>query len=213
MEKKLVLVHGYYKNNKDMFTLEKNLEILGYEATSVDLPLTFKDIEGAVSVFKEIMDNIIYDLKEDEKVSLIGHSTGGLIIRLFLSDLRHVDKIGRCVLIATPNKGSSLADIAAKVCPILPSIFKTLESLQCKNVERLQIKHRNNMELGAIAGNKSSLILGKLLKGENDGRVETNFAVFKGVKDSIILPYGHKEIHHKFETARLVDKFLREGRF
>lgn len=213
MRKKLVLVHGYYKNNKDMLTLEENLKKLGNEAISVELPLTFEDITDATSVFEEIIAKIVDDLKEDEKISLVGHSTGGLVIRLFLSNTKHIDKIHRCVLIATPNQGSKLADVVSELSPMFINIFKTLRSLKYENVKELQLKHIDSVEIGAIAGNKSNLLSDKLLNDENDGRVEISSTLCEELKDFIILPYGHNEIHHKLETAKLVDIFLKEGNF
>lgn len=213
MNKKIILVHGYYKNSKDMLALKKNLEGLGNEITLVDLPLTFEDIVHATSIFQRIIGKIINDLEKGEKISLVGHSTGGLVIRLFLSNTKHIDKINRCVLIATPNKGSQLAEIAWKLAPAFTNKFKTLKSLNRGNIESLKLKHMDNIEIGAIAGNKCNSFLGKLLKNENDGRVQVNSAIYEGVKDSIVLPCGHKEIHHRLETAKLIDSFLKQGRF
>ncbi len=213
MKKKIILVHGYHKNNKDMLTLNKNLEELGNEVMSVELPLTFKDITYATSVFEEIITEIIYDLKKGEKINLVGHSTGGIVIRLFLSNTKHIDKIHRCVLIATPNKGSKLADIASKLFPTFINIFKTLKSLKRENIQELQLKHIDSIEIGAIAGRKSNLLSDKLLKDENDGRVEVSSTICGELKDFLVLPFSHKEIHHKFETAKLVDIFLEQGNF
>ncbi len=212
MNKKVILVHGYFRNHKDMLDLKKNLEKVGYEVISVNLPLTFKTIEGASDIFNKKMREIIANLKGDEKISLIGHSTGGLIIRLFLSNTDNINKIHRCVLIATPNSGSQLADIASKVSSIFVSVFKTLKSLKQENVANLNLINED-IDIGIIAGNKNNLILGKLLKKESDGRVEIDSARYEEAKDFVIMPYNHKEIHHKFEIAQLAAFFLENGRF
>jgi hypothetical protein len=31
--------------------------------------------------------------------------------------------------------------------------------------------------------------------------------------DAVVVPFGHKEIHFQAQTARLVEQFLRTGRF
>jgi len=213
MKKKIILVHGYYKNKKDMSALEENLEKLGNEVISVELPLTFEDITYATSVFDEKVTEIICGLKEGEKINLVGHSTGGIVIRLFLSNTGYIDKMHRCVLIAVPNKGSKLADIASKLFPRSVNVFKTLESLKCENVRKLQLEDIDSVEIGAIAGSKSNLLSNRLLKSENDGRVEINSAICGELKDFVVLPFNHAEIHHKFETAELVDAFLERGSF
>ncbi|WP_253250779.1 alpha/beta hydrolase [Orenia metallireducens] len=213
IEKKVILVHGYNKNQKDMISLKNNLEKLGYSGTLVTLPLTFKKIEYCTSLFKEKVEKIISNLDKNEKISLIGHSTGGLIIRHFLSNTGYIHKINRCVLIATPNHGSKLAAIAANLSTTFIRIFKTLGSLHPDNINRLEFKDIKTVEVGAIAGNKRNLLLGRILAKENDGRVQVNSVKYSGLKDFIILPYGHKEIHHQFKTAELVDSFLRNGKF
>jgi hypothetical protein len=55
--------------------------------------------------------------------------------------------------------------------------------------------------------------LGYLIPGENDGRVDIKSVEFDNMKDFIKLNYGHKEIHHKKETAHYVDLFIKTGSF
>ncbi|SJZ89071.1 alpha/beta fold hydrolase [Selenihalanaerobacter shriftii] len=213
MKKKVVLVHGYNKNQKDMLVLKENLEELGYDGILVDLPLTFKRIKYCTSIFEKKVDQIIYNLCENEKISLVGHSTGGLVIRNFLSNIKYRDKIDRCVLIATPNQGSQLANIASKLSNTFTNVFKTLDSLHPDNVKDLGLRSLDPIEIGAIAGDKSNLILGKLLPEGNDGRVQVSSVKYEGLKDFIVVSHGHKDIHYNFKTAELVDSFLKKGKF
>lgn len=208
----VILVHGFNKNSKDMRPLEQNLQSFGYQCYSPDLQLTFKEIEFSSFALEKMLDEMVkIHLKKGEKIHLVGHSTGGLVIRKLISDTKYRDKIGRCVLIASPNKGSKLANIAGKMKPYA-EVFKTLKSLTYDGVEKLE-KNHFNIEMAAIAGNKSNLLLGKLIRDVNDGRVELDSVYFSSLKDFLVLPYGHKEIHHKKETARWVDLFLKTGKF
>lgn len=210
---KVVLVHGFNKNSKDMRPLKQNLNSLGYDCFSPDLQLSFKEIEFSSFMLEGILEEMIkFNLEKNEKIHLVGHSTGGLVIRKLISETNYADKIGRCVLIASPNKGSKLADIAGKIKPYV-EVFKTLKSLKYENMEKLNIKNCLDIEMAAIAGNKNNLLLGKLIDEVNDGRVELNSVYDSNLKDFLVLPYGHKEIHHKVETARWVDTFLKTGKF
>lgn len=196
-----------------MRPLERNLELLGYDCVLPDLQLTYKEIEFASFVLEGILEEMIkLDLRKDEKIHLVGHSTGGLVIRKLIADTKYTHKIGRCVLIATPNKGSKLANIAGNV-KLYVEIYKTIKSLCYESVEQLNIENYSEIEMAAIAGDKSNLLLGKLIGDENDGRVEVESVYLPNLKDFMILPYGHKEIHHQVETARWVDAFLRTGKF
>lgn len=211
--KQVIIIHGYNKNQQDMITLKNNLIKLGYNGILVNLPLTFKAIEYCTSLFKEQVEKIISTLDQNEQISLVGHSTGGIIIRNFLSTTEYLAKIDRAVLIATPNQGSYLAALVARLSTAFIKVFKTLDSLNPNKIHRLKLKNIATVEIGAIAGNKNNLILGKLLPEDNDGRVQVSSVKYHDLKDFIILPYGHKEIHYKFKTAKLVDSFLRNGKF
>ncbi len=192
-----------------MKTMQTHLCSMGYEAISVDVPLTLKTMEDAYLVLEE---KISKHISNKDIIHLVGHSTGGLLIRYFINHTKYLDHIGRCVLIATPNKGTELADQAMRYSRMFAKVFKTVESLHTESSD-LTIKNINNIEIGAIAGNKCNLILGKLLHGENDGRVTVDSATYEGVKEFIVLDYGHKDIHHQYHTAEIVRNFLQTGKF
>lgn len=213
MVEKVLLVHGFNKNKNDMKTLMKHLESLGYEGVLVNLSLTFKEINYSINKLEKELEKIISRMDEDEKICLIGHSTGGLIIRKLLYETKYKDKIDSCILISTPNRGSELADIVTKHFKLWANIFRTLKSLESNEVGNIGFKKINNIKIGALAGNKSNLLLGKLLKDENDGRVKVNSVRYDDLDDFIVLPYGHKEIHYKIETANQIDNFIKTGKF
>ncbi|MCC5908838.1 MAG: hypothetical protein JJT76_00125 [Clostridiaceae bacterium] len=213
MKNKIILVHGYNKTSRDMKVLKKNLEAQGYEGILVDLPLTFKELDNSIPLLEAVLQEVSSDCKANEKITLVGHSTGGLVIRRLLATTQYLNKINKCILIATPNNGSELADLVGKVPVMCTNIFKTLKSLQKEEVKSLLLKENCSVEIGAIAGNKNNLILGNLLSCENDGRVTVKSVEFDGLKDFIILPYGHKEIHYQQVTVRLIDTFIKTSKF
>ncbi|MCK8815785.1 putative lipase [Natroniella sulfidigena] len=212
MAEKVILVHGYNKDQSDMLSLKNNLEKEGYQGFLVDLPLRFEEIRDATEVFATEVKKIIDSLEEGERINFVGHSTGGLVIRHYLAKSKLNFNLGRVVLIATPNQGSDLAEIASTIKPFT-DVFKTLDSLQSKKVKELNLSSAKEVEIGAIAGNKNNLLLGQLLEGANDGRVRVDSVKYNGLSDFVVLPYDHKEIHHKSKTAKLVDYFLRIGEF
>ncbi|TCO79215.1 lipase family alpha/beta hydrolase [Marinisporobacter balticus] len=208
-----ILIHGYNKNQRDMQVLARHLEKLNHQCFLVNLPLTFKQIEYASVIFEEKFEKILRNIDEDKKINLIGHSTGGIIIRKFLGNTKYVERIDKCILIATPNQGSELADMTARYFNFGTKIFKTLNSLKSDHIKKIEDMKHEEIKIGAIAGNKSKSLLGKLLKGENDGRVQVNSVLHHILDDFIILAYEHKEIHYKWDTAKLADKFIMEGTF
>lgn len=211
--KTVILVHGYAKDADDMQGLAHFLKNHGYRAITVDLPLTFDHVEEAAAVFEKQVKEILSGLPDNAPVAMAGHSTGGLVIRYFLAHNPDFDRVSHAVLIATPNQGSALADIAGDVSELLVETFATLDSLQPENIPKLGLSDPDETKIGAIAGNKSTLALGRLLEKENDGRVEVESVCYPGLDDFAVVPYHHNQIHHKKETAELVIRFLETGSF
>lgn len=207
-----ILVHGYNKNGSDMYALRNHLHEMGHHCLIVNLPATFGTLADCTDALEAELNSIMSMFK-DQKVHLVGHSMGGLIIRSFLAG-DYSPRIGRCVLIAPPNNGSRLADIVNLFPPAI-KIFKPLDDLRTRSntLPLLSPPKATYPEIGIIAGNKSNLLLGAFLRQENDGRVEVESTRLEGMTDFIVKPYGHKEIHYKQEVADLVDQFLRHGRF
>ena len=111
------------------------------------------------------------------------------------------------------DSNAKQADITIKMFKPVGKILKTLNDLTTENVEKLKIEVIPDIEIGSIAGNINNLLLGRLLRNDNDGRIEVDSAIIEGMKDSIVLPYGHKEIHYKYETSILINRFIRKGTF
>ncbi|MGO1819614.1 MAG: esterase/lipase family protein [Senegalia sp. (in: firmicutes)] len=212
--KKVVLVHGYFRTYRDMKILKKYLMELGYKVVRANLPLTFYEIDKGVEEFSDFIKDIIKNLGKDEKISLVGHSTGGLVIRKFILDNRNLIKyIENCVLIATPNKGNEIAEFVVENFKIFPEIFKTIKSLHPEKVKTIKPLDSTPIKIGAIAGNEESIILRPFFDCENDGNVSVDSVKYEDIDDFIILPYNHYEIHKRKETAKYVAKFIETGKF
>jgi pimeloyl-ACP methyl ester carboxylesterase len=206
-------VHGYARDSDDMKSLAKYLEKSGYRPVAVDLPLIFEHVEEAAEIFEKRVEIILSDLAENESVAMVGHSTGGLVIRYFLSHSRNFKRVSHAVLIATPNQGSRLAGLAGQASELLVETFATLDSLRPENIPKLGLCDPEETKTGAIAGNKSTLAVGRLLEKENDGRVEVKSVFYPQLDDFIVVPYNHNKIHHQKKTADLVISFLKFNSF
>ena len=209
MKEQVLLLHGFNKTSRDMETLSTYLTDCGFQCNSIDLPLTRDEFDRSFHLVEERL----LDMSSGcgTPIHLVGHSTGGLLIRKVLQETA-VDSIGRCVQIATPNRGSGLAHIAGRLVGYT-KYYKTLKSLHAAYIEQLGLPDASRFPIGAIAGTRNHLWLGKLLHGENDGRVELESVWYPGLSDFIALPFGHKEIHHQEEVAELTVHFLRTGYF
>lgn len=207
--KTLVLVHGYFKNSRDMGSLKKFFEKKNFQVFSPDLPTTASGFEQCAVLLKLFLDE---KKLSEKKLHFVGHSMGGLIIRKCLMD--HRFKVGPSVFIATPNQGASLADRADKIAPLISRRIGGLKSLKKDHVEKVFEKEKIQYEAGVLAGDKNHLVLGKILgRGACDGRVLVEETYLKGIKDHLVLPYHHKEIHHKETTLEYTGNFIDKGVF
>lgn len=211
--KTVILVHGYGDGAGEMEPLGDFLEAAGYRAVTVDLPLTFDHVQEASDIFAKKVEDVVSRLPDNEPVAMVGHSTGGLVIRYFLSHYPGHRRVDRAVLIATPNRGSKLAGMAAEISDLLVETFATLDSLRPEKISGLELSDPEETRIGAIAGSKGDLALGRLLENENDGRVEVKSVYYPELDDFAIVPFNHNEIHQRKETASMVIRFLRSGFF
>jgi hypothetical protein len=136
---------------------------------------------------------------------------GGLITRAYIHQYQLLN-VGKCVFIATPHKGSSLANILVHA-PHLSKLIKPITTLLTENNHQL-CRMDKKIKIGAIAGNRNNLLVGKLfLSNESDGRVEVLSVKTDDLSDFVLLPLNHHKIHHSPETLSLVQSFLQYGSF
>ncbi len=207
----VLLVHGFFRNHKDMAILKTYLSDLGQEVYAVNLPTSFQSLETIYTSFKKQLLEI--DTTSYTKIHFVGHSMGGLIIRYYLSK-HQVPKLGRCVFIGTPNQGTRLADLGLKV-PLAAQILKPIKALH-SNALAIDLPQNDPVpDIGIIAGTNHRLITGYFLKKPNDGRVEVAATKLAAplMKDFVALNYVHTKIHKEKVTADLVDHFLKFGKF
>jgi pimeloyl-ACP methyl ester carboxylesterase len=207
----VVLVHGFFRNYKDMEVLKLYLNDFGYEGYTVNLPTTFNNFETIYESFKKQLLDL--DTANYTSIHLVGHSMGGLIIRYYLSKHK-IPKLGRCVFIGTPNQGTRLADIGLKI-PMLASILKPIKVLNSKAPAIGLPQNEPIPDIGIIAGSNHRLITGCFLEKPNDGRVEVAATKLEPplMKDFMELNYVHTKIHKEKATAELVCHFLEFGKF
>ena len=208
-KKLVVLAHGILKNSKNMKFLEDGIQAEGYSTISVNLPLTFGTLEDSC---RSLEKQIASQLDKYKVVHFVGYSMGGLVIQKFLS-MSPLKNLGNSVFIATPNKGSKLADVAT-LFPVVGRVFKPLTDLKTNRKPDDVFKHNKDLKVGVIAGTKNNIIYSKLFMSSNsDGMVETDSAQLDEMHDFTDFHYGHQDIHFKKEVLIAVVDFLKYGAF
>lgn len=210
MSYRIVLIHGFHRDYKDMEPLEHNLTSLGYKVENLNFPLTFPDIKYSIDMLKEFLLDLKYGgMSEKEEIVLIGYGLGGILIEKTLEDKEVDDIVDKIILIAAPLRDSVVHRRLNRVFPLLHTIFKPLKVLNKEKDFVINPK----IEIGIIIGTETEGIFSRWLGEYNDGLLNSKECMLSYAKDTLLLPLVHNEIHKKMGTARYINNFISKGQF
>lgn len=212
----VILLHGLARTSKSMNKMEKFLEKNGYNVININYPSKKKTIQE-ISV---ILDKNIKEKCTDKtkKINFVTHSMGGIIVRYYLkhNKLENLDKV---VMLSPPNHGSEIIDVYG-YNRMFGWIFRKIEgpaAIQLSTNQKTSLPiqlGKIDFELGIITGNKSNnILLSWMIKGENDGKVSIESSKVDGMKEHIVLPFGHTFIMNKQIVLNQTLNFLQNGNF
>ncbi|MEP3348503.1 MAG: alpha/beta fold hydrolase [Marinomonas sp.] len=208
----VVLAHGLGRSDWSMRKLEEQLETAGYKVCSLDYPTIGESVDSVLSETRYQIDACIVSAP---KVHFVGHSLGGLVIRAYLQEHKTTiepARMGKVVLMGTPNKGSELADHFSdswlmKVGGGISHALMTGNNSLGNTLEEI------NLSIGVIAGTKSSSLTSERFDGLNDGLVSVESAKLKNMSDFVMIDVNHTQMRSSPEVIEQTIHFLQYGRF
>ncbi|WP_024297003.1 esterase/lipase family protein [Methylomicrobium lacus] len=208
----IVLLHGLKRTYRSMDKAGSVLASYGYKIVNASYPSTQQKIEPlALQCIGQVVQEC--EAADVKKIHFLTHSLGGILIRYYLS-VASIEKLGRVVMLAPPNKGSEIVDRLGNW-----RLFYLLNGpagLQL-GTEPDSLPNRLgsvNFEAGVIAGDKTANPLLSLLFPEaNDGKVAVSRTHVDGMCDFIVLPYSHTFIMRRDQVIRQALHFIQQGRF
>jgi triacylglycerol lipase len=175
--------------------LRRALAGQGYRAINWRYP----SLRGSIAKHAAQLTAKARELDDDtavERLHFVGHSMGAIVVRSALATQRP-RKLGRVVLLAPPNHGARLADIALRLFRTWPSAARELCSHPGSYVNGLA--PAIDLDCGIIAASW-------------DHAVSLASTHLPGERDHITLRGLHTLPLH-WRTPAQVAHFLREGRF
>jgi pimeloyl-ACP methyl ester carboxylesterase len=201
----VVLVHGIWMTGVELVLLERRLRRCGFRTRRFH----YRSLRRSVRHNARELARRLRTLPA-ERIHLVGHSLGGLVILQALQDEPGLIT-GRVVLLGSPVNGSAVARGVARQ--------RALRWLMGRATEQGLLgdgpRWRGWQSLGMIAGCRSFGI-GRLLgglSGVNDGVVNLEETRIEGARDSVVVDTTHIGLVVSGLVAAQVCAFLKHGRF
>ena len=208
----VVLLHGLWRSGLSMLPVEWHLEGEGFATVNVTYPSLSHTIPELAD---RAVSQGVTECRERgfATIHFVTHSLGGILVRQYLAS-RHIDGLGRVVMLGPPNQGSRMADffLDNPVTELYQPV--ALEQLGTGSDSVPLALGPVDFELGVIAGtiNRRSFLPGVPV-GVSDGTVSVAETVVPGMVDFLLVPAGHTFIMWNAEALEQTSHFLKNGSF
>jgi pimeloyl-ACP methyl ester carboxylesterase len=193
----VVLLHGLGRTHLSMAALQFSLENAGYQVWNKGYPSRSAPIEELAPVVGTAIDDC--RARGAQRIHFVTHSMGGILVRAYFRD-RAVPDAGRVVMLAPPNRGSTVVDAnraswwfrmatgpaGQQLGTAADSLPNTLPALP--------------LEVGVIAG-------------RYDGKVSIRNTRLSEMKEHLIVDSAHTLMMNSPAVIRQVKAFLKDGVF
>ncbi|HEX2077395.1 MAG TPA: alpha/beta fold hydrolase [Longimicrobium sp.] len=190
----VILVHGMGRSPASMWLLGRRLERSGYRVVRFGYPSTRGTVAEAGAALSRRASERMGDAP---RVHFVGHSLGTVIIRCMLAHAPP-PRAGRVVMLAPPNQGAAAADRWARWIGWAMPYVRELGTMAGSPARSLALP--DGVEAGIIAG-------------AWDGKVRVAETRLAGARDHVVVRAFHSFLMNRRDVHRLVDRFLRHGRF
>ena len=212
MNYRIALIHGFFRNYKDIEELENNLMNMGDTVDNLNFPLTFPSIDMSINILKKYLLSLKEKkINKQNEIVLIGFGFGGVLIRETLKLEEVSGIVDKVILLSSPINDSTLHRRLKRTFPFIDLIFKPLAIYSKTRRDRRRFD--KDIEVGLIIGRESSGFFGKWLGDYNDGYIEMKDVAFPAAKDKILIPITHNELNKRIGTARYIHNFISKGKF
>jgi pimeloyl-ACP methyl ester carboxylesterase len=203
----VVLLHGIVRSSKAMSRVAERLEADGYLVVPFDYPSTREGLAGSA----RYLHQVVQSLDGVEAVSFVGHSMGGLVVRKWMADYGDA-RIGRFVMLGTPNHGAELADRLRGLAIyrlILGAGGQDLVSGDAGEIAKLPIPETSFAVIAGARGDGEGF--NPWVAGDDDGVVSLESARLDGAEAYLEVPVLHSFLPFDRRVVDAVSLYMRTG--
>ncbi len=206
----VILLHGIARSASHMKGLEEFLTKKGYKVFNLDYPSTSHTLDKLTAL---VAADITKKIRADKPVHFIGYSMGGIVTRAVLNKYKP-DNLGRVVQLASPNKGSEVADFLKDNWLYEKVYGPTGKQLITEGAGIDELLGKVDYELGVVAGNFSiDPVSSSLIPGDDDGKVSVESTKVVGMKDDVLVYASHTFFPQNEDVQKRALEFIRFGKF
>ena len=206
----VVLVHGLLSSPRAMRKISRALEREGFRV------LNFKYDSRNISIreaSQQLMEAINEGIPQGaRKIHFVTHSLGSIVVRYYLSESMP-PQMGRFVMIAPPNHGSTWGRILTDTIPGFEYVMGIAGS-EVRSDPGLKLPGPPSCEFAVIAGGTGGTRgINPLIPGDNDGTIAVSETRLEGMRDHLVVKGQHTLLLFHPKVIANVISFLSTGAF
>lgn len=211
----VVLQHGLSGSRWSLWRLERSLEAQGFTVWNWSYDSTEGSIEQHAATLAERLERAFREFEVPPRLSFVGHSMGGLVIRAYLSrpDARPAY---RCVFVGTPQRGAHLAALRIHDWSygfVLGREGAPRELVPGEPIYQ-RLKRIEDPEVGVLAGGLGDGVgFSDEIPGDDDRRVALDEAQLPEQDAFLQVRLGHFSLAFDRRAIVPIRHFLARGRF
>jgi pimeloyl-ACP methyl ester carboxylesterase len=208
----VVLLHGIGRTSRSLRKLERSLQQAGlatlnltYASRKKPLERLAEHIHPEISRFSQCIHGPLH---------FVGHSMGGLLARVYVARYRPT-RLGRVVMLGTPNGGSEMADLLQGSLFYRSYYGPAGLQLTTQPDPTLALLPPPDYPVGVVAGDRAlnPIAWRCRLPRPNDGCVSVESSKLTGMADHITIRATHVGLSRHADAIRQTIAFLSVGRF
>lgn len=192
--------------------MELALKDAGFATLNLDYDSRRKPLDALAEDIHPPLDRFAQSL--NGSVHFVCHSMGGLLARVYLTRHRPA-RLGRVVMLGTPNGGSEIADRLKHLAAYRAFFGPAGQQLVTRrDAATSALLPPIDYPAGIIAGSRSVYPITSIgLPRPHDGRVSVANTRLAGMADHIMIRTSHPWLVRNREAISQTIAFLKEGRF